>query len=350
MIITNSLDEQIWREYVKQHPQGNIFQTPEMYKIFAKTKGYRPTLWAAVKDTHRPLALFVPVQIILKGGGFYRWTTRAVAYGSILCDPGLEGIEALKLLLLTYKKKMQGKILFTELRNLSDLSSFQPAMNDCNFFFEDHMNFLIDLDQSEEALWHNLKRTCRQNIRAAAEHGIIVEEVSDRSQLPIAYHLLENVYTRIRVPLTDISLFESAYDVLAHDERLKIFLARLEDHFVGVFFILIHNQSLYAWYAGSDRAYTSCRSQDMLIWHILKWGKEHGFHEFDFGGGGKPSEEYGPRKFKEKFGGKTVYYGRNICIHSPLRLRISKQLYLLMQKVSAISSQPSNEHGHTDNP
>ncbi len=327
MRITNSLDEKAWREFVNQHPQSNIFHTPEMFEVFARTRGHKPALWVAVDESGCPLALLPPVQVTLKGGLFYHWTTRAVAYGSLLCAPGPEGTEALKLLLQTYRDKMRRKVLFTELRNLSDLTAIQPALNEYGFVFEDHMDYLIDLDQSEETLWHNLKRTCRQNIRASVEHGTIVEEVSDRSQLSIAYHLLQDVYTRVQVPVPHVSLFEAAYDVLGPREMLKVFLARVGDQGIGVFFILLYKGGLYAWYAGNDRAYTAYRSQDLLVWHILKWGKEHGFHVFDFGGGGKPGVEYGPRHFKAKFGGETVYFGRNICIHSPLRLQVSERVY-----------------------
>jgi serine/alanine adding enzyme len=336
MIITNSLDDKVWREFVDQHPQGNIFHTPEMFRVFSRTRGYKPILWAVVDEQRYPLALMLPVQITLMDGIFYRWTTRAVAFGSVISASRTEGIEALKLLLQTYRLKNRRKILFTELRNLSDLSEMQPALKECYFTFESHMNYLIDLDQPEEALWQNLKRTCRQNIRASVDHGTCVEEVYDRRQLVIAYHLLQNVYSRVQVPITHISLFEAAFDILVPSNMLKIFLARVGDHYIGVFFILMYKGSLFAWYAGSDRAYSSCRSQDLLIWHILKWGKEHGFHMFDFGGAGKPSEEYGPRDFKAKFGGLAVYFGRNICVHSNLKLQFSKQVYSLMQKRSLI--------------
>jgi hypothetical protein len=33
-----------WEKYVSDHPHGNIFQTPEMYKVYQNTKNYEPVL------------------------------------------------------------------------------------------------------------------------------------------------------------------------------------------------------------------------------------------------------------------------------------------------------------------
>ena len=38
------------------------------------------------------------------------------------------------------------------------------------------------------------------------------------------------------------------------------------------------------------------------MWHTLDWGAEDGYSLNNFGGAGKPDEEYGVRDFKAKFG------------------------------------------------
>ena len=40
--ITDSPGTKQWREFVFDHPQGNIFQTPEMAEVYTKTKNYEP--------------------------------------------------------------------------------------------------------------------------------------------------------------------------------------------------------------------------------------------------------------------------------------------------------------------
>ena len=60
--------------------------------------------------------------------------------------------------------------------------------------------------------------------------------------------------------------------------------------------------------------------------------KEAGCKTFDFGGAGRPDEVYRVRDFKAKFGGDLVNYGRNVCVHAPFRLGVSRAGYGLMRK------------------
>lgn len=39
-----------WNEFVRNHPKGNVFQTPEMYDCYVATPGYEPHVLAAVQD------------------------------------------------------------------------------------------------------------------------------------------------------------------------------------------------------------------------------------------------------------------------------------------------------------
>lgn len=325
--IVHTLPEEEWRRFVEEHPAGNIFHTPEMFQVFARTKGHRPTLWAAVDSSNRPLALLLPVQITLLDGLLRRFTSRAVAYGSVLCASDLEGREALAMLLRAYKREIKGSILFTELRNLSDLSDLQSVLNEYDFVYEEHLNFLIDLDQPEESIWRNISKSGRRSVRTSHNKGLVIEEVTERQKVTIAYQLVQQVYTRVRVPLASPTLFEAAFDVLDPRGMFKIFLARVDECYTGVCFLLMHKGRIIAWYGGSDRAFSSYCPMESLIWHTLQWGKEHRFCVFDFGGAGKPDEDYGPRGFKAKFGGTLVDYGRNTCVHAPVRLKISHGSY-----------------------
>ena len=75
------------------------------------------------------------------------------------------------------------------------------------------------------------------------------------------------------------------------------------------------------------RDYAKYKANDLLNWYVLEWGAKNGFKCFDFGGAGKPDQDYGPRRFKAKFNGTLVNYGRNTCVHHPLRLRFSEWGY-----------------------
>ncbi|MCB0168163.1 MAG: peptidoglycan bridge formation glycyltransferase FemA/FemB family protein, partial [Anaerolineae bacterium] len=210
--VVRTLAEADWRRFVDEHPDANIYHTPDMFRVFETTAGYDPTLWAVVDSSNQPLALLLPVNITLMDGLLRRFTTRAVVYGSILVSPTPPGRQALSLLLETYQNETKNSALFTELRNMSDLSTQQTFLNEKKFIFEDHLNFLIDLTQAEDQLWQNVKKKCRQHIRTSRNKGTQVHRITDRSELTAAYTILQQVYARSQVPLSDLSLFEAAFD------------------------------------------------------------------------------------------------------------------------------------------
>ena len=118
MKIVNYLPEDHWTRFVNENAEGNIFHTPDFYHVFEKTKNCCPSLWAATDD-NRILALFLPVRISLLGGPLRRFSTRAVSFGGVLCDPKNDGLEALDLVLSTYAAQIDKGVLFTEIREFN---------------------------------------------------------------------------------------------------------------------------------------------------------------------------------------------------------------------------------------
>ncbi len=325
--VVRQLDERVWKEFVDQHPQANIFHTPEMYQVFERTPGFHPAIWAAVRPGGQIEALFLPVQVTLNNL-LRRFTTRAISYGSVLCSPTDEGHQALSLLLDAYVREIKGSCLFTELRNVSDLAAVQPILRNQGFVYEDHLNYLIDLDLTPEEVFQNIGARTKKNIKRGLNKGeVMVREVTDASQLGICYDLLKKTYQAARVPLASRSMFEAAFELLRPKNMVRFTLAYIGEAPAAVSIELLYKDVIYGWFGGLDRAYTRFNPNEMLMWHILKWGSENRFKQYDFGGAGKPDEKYGVRDFKAKFGGKLVCYGRNTYVHMPKILWLSKLGY-----------------------
>ena len=329
--IVDSLEEKVWRQFVDEHPQGNIFHTPEMFQVFAQATGHRPMLWAAVGDHGQVQALLSPVQVTLKDGLFRRLTTRSIAYGSVLCVPDPAGSEALALLLRTYTREAGNAALFSELRNLSDLSAIQPVLNECGFAYEEHLDYLIDLNCSPDQVLQNMGPRTRKHIRRALRKGnVVVEQVTTRNQISAWYELVRTTYQAAHVPLADRSLFEAAFDILYPRSMIQFWLARIGTRYAAASAELVYKDVIYGWYGGMDRAFAEDLPGELLMWRILEWGAQAEYKTYDFGGAGKPGEPYGVRDFKAKFGGRLVCFGRNICIHAPGLLRLSTLGYRIL--------------------
>jgi len=337
LLIVHSLDEQTWRRFVEHHHSSNIFHSPEMFRVFTQAQGHRPTLWAAIDRDGQVLALLTPVQVTVAGGLLRRLTTRAVAYGSVLCDPSPAGREALNALLNAYVRIAKRESLYTELRNLSDLSQDQFVLQSCGFAYADHLNYLVNLARPPEAVMQGIGRRTRKQIRhALRQDRVHIGLIQTREELASWYAVLQKTYRRARVPLAERSLFEAAFDVLYPCGMIEFRVARVGGAYAAVSVELLYRGVIYGWYGGTDRHYGHLYPNELLTWHILEWGAEHGYRIYDFGGAGQPGEKYGVRDFKAKFGGQLVCYGRNTLIHAPTLLAMSKRGYQLYQRVRGI--------------
>jgi serine/alanine adding enzyme len=322
------LDKKDWRAFVDQHPCGNIFHTPEMFQVFERTYNHRPVILAAVDQDGRVLALLPSVYVTLMNGFMHRLTSRSIAYGGVLCSADTQSKKALEMLLQTYVENHSRDSLYTEMRNLSDLSLLQPVLTQSGFKFEDHLDYLIDLDISPLQILQNIGSRTRKHIRQALRKGaVIVEEICDSDLLPVWYELVCKSYSSARVPLADISLFEAAFQILQPRGMAQFWLARVDRKYVAASVELAYKDTIYGWYSGVDRAFASESPGELLMWHVLEQGARRGYKTYDFGGAGRPDEESGVRDFKAKFGGQLVCYGRNIKVHSPLLLRCSNVGY-----------------------
>jgi serine/alanine adding enzyme len=330
----HDLDTRPWESFVGGHSQGNVFHTPEMFQVFAQARGHRPSLWAVTDENNTPVALFMPVQITLFNRWLRKLTSRAVAFGSILAEPGPRGEEALALLMSVYKKAIGKSILFTELRNVSNLERFQPLFRNQSFLYEGHLNYLVEIKRPPEEVFQKIGPRTRKNIKRVLKKGdVAIREVRDRDGVDACYELLKKTYKLAHVPLADSSLFNAAFDILMPKKMIKFTLACVSDEPAAASVELLYKDVMYGWFGGIDRSFSSYGPNELLMWYILEWGAENGYRVYDFGGAGKPGEDYGVRDFKAKFGGELVSFGRNICVHNPMLLRLSELGYRFYRRL-----------------
>ena len=332
MRVVTSPDPDIWSRYVSEHPHGNIFQTPEIAEVFRLTKNYKP-ITLAVVDNGDILALLQAVVISELGGKLGTLTSRSIVYGGPIVVNDKSGIEALKLLMSSYDRKILGNAIYTELRNMWDTSNISNVMNNIGYIYKEHLNFLLNLSKSREDLWNNLTKKRRNNIRRAKKKGVKVKEINDIDSIPIFYNILYDTYKNAKLPLADISLFYSVFNILYPRDMAKFFVAEYEDRYIGGILVLIYRGYVYWWYGGMLREFSRFCPTDLLLWHAIEWSSKKGYRIFDFGGAGSPNKEYGVRKFKEQFGGKKVNFGRYRKIHSPLKWRFVSLLFRFYRRL-----------------
>lgn len=331
--ITDSPDITKWSEFVHNHPHGNIFQTLEMAEVYRRTKNYEPIIIAAI-DTKDDKILAVLLAVVIKEKSVLgTFSARSIIHGGPLFINNQQGTDATLLILKEYENVATQKAIFTKIRMLHDVPQLSPILKEVNYEYEDHLNFLTDLTKGVDELWRQLYKSKRQAINKAKRIGVSAEEIEDKKRIPTFYARVKESYEKSRVPVADISLFESAFELLVPKTMCKFFLAKYKDSYVASTCFLCYNGLIFDWYGGVDRRFSACRANEFLEWHSLKWCAENGHHTFDFGGAGKPDEPYGPRQFKKEFGGELVNYGWWMKVHSPIKMKITEKGFNIYQKI-----------------
>jgi len=314
-----------WDEFVYNHPKANIFQTSYMAEVFERTKKIEPiTLVVIDEETDEILASLLSC-VMKQTNILSSFTSWARIRGGPLFLDNEKGIAAVSLLIQSYDSIIRKKVLYTDIWNLGNTQQLSMPIENNGYIYEDLLNFLIDLTKSKEELWEGLNRDKRRGIKKAKELNIAIEICIKKEEIPICYDLLQETYKNAKIPLADISLFESTFDILVSKHNAVFLFAKYDNKCIATQVALIYKDTIYAWYTGVIREYLSYHPGDLLIWHLLEWGAENGYSMFDFGGAGNPKKEYGVREYKKQFGGQLVNFGRYKKIHSPKKLWLAEK-------------------------
>ncbi|MBP1640979.1 MAG: hypothetical protein H6Q17_2562 [Bacteroidetes bacterium] len=326
-----NIDRKQWADFVAHHPHGTIFQTPEYYEIHQDVKGFRPFVIALFDGDDAMVGVMLVIIHQVYGGMLGTLTSRAVVAGGPLVknnDPELVAV-----ILQAYLTNKHIRVVYSQFRNLFELGTMKSAFADAGAVYEDHLNILIDLTQTEEELWKGVKSRKRNNIRQAQRKGLTVKRIETESEATKAFSILTEVYKRAKLPLADEQLFRNAFRQIQDNGMLRIYGAFCGGELAGAMFVLAYNGRFYDWYAGSFRKYYSFNPNDILPWEILRIAQTEGIPLFDFGGAGKPGVPYGVRDYKIQFGGKLVNFGRYELPHNKLVFGMMKIAFRLWQRI-----------------
>ncbi len=312
-----------WSEFVKEHPFGNVFQTPEYYNAYAQNDENYSLITAILEVPARKILGLVVVVILKEGHGLKGFfSRRAIIMGPPLAKDNDKIL--IDVLLSNLTSYLKDKVIFTQFRNMFDMTNYKYIFEKHGYLYEEHLNILIDFTDSEEILWKNINSKCRNKIRKAEKENIIVKEISGLENLRSAYLILRDSYSRAGIPILKYNSFASVFNHLKRENILRIFASYDEDKMIGTRIQLCYLDRVYDWYAGSYKEYYSKCPNEYLTWFTFLSTKRDGFRLFDFGGAGKPGVPYGVRDYKLKFGGEVVNYGRFTILNHKLLFTIGK--------------------------
>lgn len=324
IILLNSTTEyrQQWRSFVLNHPHGQVFHLPAMVEVYENTPLYKPFACAVVGDDDEFLGVLVAcVQREFKGflGSF---TARSILMG---CPLVKDNDATIGMQLLTfYEQHIAKEVIYSQVRNLYDMSWLRTSFEQLNYKYEEHLDIIVNLRKERDELWNDMQSNGRGRIRKAQKNGLLVKPIFNEIDKDIAYTILVEVYHRARLPLASKILFDNAIKCLTESNNLIYFGAYYNDVLVGIRIVLVCGKKAYDWYGGSFSAYYQLNPNDIIPWQIFCYLKEQGIDEYDWGGAGNPNKPYGVRDYKKKFGGELVHYGRYEKVNKPLLMLIGR--------------------------
>ena len=321
-------DFKAWGDFVKKHPHGNIFQTPQMFEIYENTPKFRPFVLIVKNENKQIVGCLIAVIQQQYNGILGILSARSIVNGGPLVDN--DNPKIMDLILNKYNQLIKQNAILTQFRNSFDLLEFNDSFQKNGYNFKSHLNYIIDLTKGQEVVWKEISDGRKNKIKKAVKTGLSVTALEHNitdEQIDEGYNIIKMVYDRADLPLANKQLIVNAVKT----NSIVLFLVKYEQQTIGCRFAFKYNDELYGWYAGSYTKYYSMFPNDLLIWETLKWGIENGYKSFDYGGAGNPNKHYGVRTFKAQTGGMLVNYGRYEKIHKPFLYEFAKMGFKFWQ-------------------
>lgn len=313
----------LWREFVAEHPLGTVFYTPEMWKVYGVTENVKPLAIAVEIEGHVVGVLLA--QIMWNGGTIGKpLTGRSIITGGPLAIDNDE--EVLEMLMEAYRERMPKWVVYSEIRPIYQIGDV-PGWKRVG-----HYNLVMRVDKSEEELWNGMHKERRRNVNQAIKAGLTFKELTTADEIQQVVALIEKTYRRKHVPIGYLNMFDKVQSIL-RDYAHFFGCYTAEGHMIAGQVRLCYGTLVYAWFAGSDEDYFKLRPNDFTMWNVIRWAREKGYKEFDFGGGGEPGKPYGVRDYKLKYGCEMYDYGRYILAHRPLTYWAAATAYNLYHKL-----------------
>jgi lipid II:glycine glycyltransferase (peptidoglycan interpeptide bridge formation enzyme) len=175
-------------------------------------------------------------------------------------------------------------------------------------------SYILNLGQSEEALWKNLHQKHRNVIRNAMKKDVKIRDGAE--ELETAFELVRDSFMRsargflgkIRIQLK-MDCDGLKRQILALGENVKVFIAEYEGVVQGCAVIPFSNYSAYYMHGGSiPKPLTG--AMNLLQWEAIRLFHGLGVQYYDFFGARmnpeKGSKAEGIIRFKERFGAQFI--------------------------------------------
>jgi len=164
---------------------------------------------------------------------------------------------------------------------------------------DEYLTFMLPLDRKIEELWAGVGDKNRNMVRKAEKNGVQVVEAKTKADLRIFYLLYRETMKRLGSPPQPFRFFGRMWD-LFYPKNLIMPLVKYEERYIAGSLFFLHNDIIHHAYSCSSRESLNLAPNNLIQWHIIRWGNEYRFRHLDFG---RSRENAGNVLFKRRWGG-----------------------------------------------
>ena len=188
--------------------------------------------------------------------------------------------------------------------------------------------FLVDLTKTEDQLLDSMHPKTRYNIRIANRHGVEIKEETNDKGFEIYLKILFDTTKRQGFYLHTQKYHRDLWKKLKDTGMVHIMLASYQNQVLSAFMIFNVGDKLFYPYGASLDTNRQVMAPTLLMWEVIKLGKELKCTTFDMWGclgpNAKETENgFGFHRFKQGYGGQLVeYVGTYDLVINPLFYKI----------------------------
>jgi hypothetical protein len=138
--------------------------------------------------------------------------------------------------------------------------------------------YIIDLEQSADAIWESIEKDCRKNIKSASKHSLTLEQVHD------PYRFIQIMRQGLKKQGTTFFHRQSPEyikDVLeAYPDNIKMYFLYDGDDIIGANTLCGFHRHCIGW-MGNTAVDSGVSANEYLLWEVIKMAKQEGFKTFE---------------------------------------------------------------------
>ena len=296
-------NKSIWEEFANKYAPQSLFQSWNWGEVVRK--GQNTSFRIGLYEDDNLVGIAQVVAIEAKKGRFLH-----IRHGPILKDYKEEYLK--DLIIFLKQKAKEYNALYVRISPLIENSKTNNILFKNLGFHDSPLHALdgeyvwvLSIDNPEEELLANMRKTTRYLIRKAQKMGVIVEKSDNINQFLDLYSA-----TSRRHGFVEHKGIREEFDVFSQNNQVALFLAKYQGQIVAAALILF--SGIQAIYHHGASITTDIPGSYLLQWEAIREAKKRGLKYYNFRGiapENKPNHPWhGLTLFKTGFGGKVKDY------------------------------------------